>query len=295
MAPSYYPSSTATLRIPWRRFVTQVFFSVLFVTISHHVESLNDSRMKSYIRWSIALFGVVLVDLATRAYDRRRNRVKRFHYCLLLALCLVELHSGTTVIGEQLLESGSVFSQTQHAAVHFCVSFFVISEFEFYHAYIEFRDPKPGPDTIMCILVANVEYYHDFTYSRDPYAFGYTTQDELRRVLQHNLRKLCFWYIGQWLLFYPISSLANILLQSLVGPSPNGWWDLFCAFSSLNVLFKAEESLALPALLLHLLMLKVVRQANYVVFWAVVGMLQRWKARAKAHDDLECASKVAGK
>jgi hypothetical protein len=214
MVPSNSTSSTATLRIPWRRFVTQVFFSVLVVIVSRHLQRWDDS----HIRWYMALFGVVLAELAMRVYDRRRARVAILSYCLPLAVCLYETHEATTVIGIQPLRSGAVFSLTQHVAVHFCLAFFAISEIEFYRAYMDVSNLEPGLDTIKYCLLANIKPDHVFPYSRDPYGFGYVSPISPKQP-HHAYMK----WLGQGLLFQITNALMYVLLKRMVDPGSTKW------------------------------------------------------------------------
>lgn len=134
-------------------------------------------------------------------------------------MCLGYLHQATTAIGERLLDSSSGFSQTQHVAVHFCLAFFVISEFEFYRAYIDFKNFEPGLDAIKYFLVANVEPDHVFPISRDPWGFGYMTRTKGQNL--EIFTKSNGLHVGQWLLFWVIGGLANFLLKRMVDPSSN--------------------------------------------------------------------------
>jgi hypothetical protein len=176
-------------------------------------------------------------------------------------MCLGYLHQATTAIGERLLDSSSGFSRTQHVAVHFCLAFFVISEFEFYRAYINFRNFEQGLDPIKYFLVANVEPDHVFPISRDPWDFGYMTRTE-RPNFEIFSRPINL-HMGQWLLFWTIGGLANFLLKRMVDPSSNDGKDLLWAMTSTNILFTTENAWMV---FLNLPLLRVVRQANHVGF-----------------------------
>lgn len=266
MAPSYSTSPHATLRIPLRRFAAQVFFSVLATVIPNLLQ-----------RWSILpISGLVALvcgassDLAL-TYRNPLVKPRSPRYCISLSISLGYLHQATTAIGERLvLDPSPGFSQTQHVAVHFCLAFIVISEFEFYRAYIDFKNFEPGGlDAIKYFLVANVELDHVFPVSRDPWRFGYVARNE---GSDYGLfSKSNGLYVGQWLLFWMTGGLANFLLKRMVDPSLNDGKDLLWALASTHVFFTSEKAWT-P--FLHLLLLRVVRQANHVGFWAVVGAVE---------------------
>ncbi|KAF2128323.1 hypothetical protein P153DRAFT_317997, partial [Dothidotthia symphoricarpi CBS 119687] len=170
MAPSYSTSYLATLRIPPRRFATQVFFSVLATLIPSLLQKWNILLLSGLV----ALVCGASTDLAL-TYLNPLAKPRSPPYCISLSMCLGHLHQATTALGQRLLDSSSGFSQTQHAAVHFCLAFFVISEFEFYRAYTDFKNFESYLDVVKYFLLANVEPNRVFPISRDPWGFGYMT------------------------------------------------------------------------------------------------------------------------
>ncbi|KAH8688919.1 hypothetical protein GQ44DRAFT_556368, partial [Phaeosphaeriaceae sp. PMI808] len=160
-----------TLRIPLRRFATQVFFSMLANLIPNLLQKWNVLPISGLV----ALVCVAYTDFAL-TFRNPLAKPRSPQYLIPLSMCLGYLHQVTTVIGQQLLDSRSGFSQTQHVAVHFCLAFFIISEFEFYRAYINFRNFEPGFKAIKYFLLANVEPNYVFPISRDPGGFGYITR-----------------------------------------------------------------------------------------------------------------------
>ncbi|KAF2825313.1 hypothetical protein CC86DRAFT_264570, partial [Ophiobolus disseminans] len=94
-------------------------------------------------------------------------------YCIFLSMSLGYLHQLTTAIGKYFLDSSSSLSQTQHAAVHFCLAFFIISEFEFYRVYINLKKYESSLDALKYFRRANITSERVFPVSRDPWVFGY--------------------------------------------------------------------------------------------------------------------------
>jgi len=272
MAPSCSTSSAATLQIPLRRFATQVFFSVLAILIPNLLQ-----------RWDVlplsGLIALVCGSSADLALTFRNPLAKPRspQYCIPLSMCLGCLHQATTALGKRLLDSSAGFSYTQHVAVHFCLAFFIISEFEFYRAYTNFKNIETGLQAIKYFVVANFEPDHVFPVSRDPWGFGYMTRTEGPDF--EISKKSNALHIGKWLLFWVIGGLANFLLKRMVDPSPSDGKDLLWAMTGTNVFFTLENAWTL---FLHLPLLRVVRQANHVGFWAAVGVVEWWKASPSA-------------
>ncbi len=276
MAPSLSTSSAATLRIPLRRFATQVFFSVLATLIPNLLQKWDILPISGFI----VLYGVAYTDLAL-AFRDPLAKPRSPYYSIPLGMSLGYLHQITTAIGERLLDSSSGFSQTQHVAFHFCLAFFIISEFEFYRAYSESKNFEPSLNVIKHFILANVDPNHVFPVSRDPWGFGYGYMTLFPGPDLEMTWKYCGLNIGQWLLFWINSGLANILLKRMVDPSSNYGEVLLWAMTSTCVLFTTEDLW----LLLNVPLLRVVRQANHVGFWTFVEVMEWWEARAEAHDE----------
>jgi hypothetical protein len=89
-------------------------------------------------------------------------------------------------------------------------------------------------------------------------------------------------YFVQWLIFWVINGLANVLLKRVVDPSWNEGKGLWMAMTSVNVLFTTEN---VWQLFLNVPLLRVVRKANHVAFWALAGVVEWCKTRDHAHDE----------
>jgi hypothetical protein len=72
------------------------------------------------------------------------------------------------------------------------------------------------------------------------------------------------------LLFHVVWKLANYPIKRIVNPDPE--FDLCGAMVNGMILFGTYPA-PVWDLLLGLVLLRVVRQANYVGFWAVVGLV----------------------
>jgi hypothetical protein len=134
-------------------------------------------------------------------------------------------------------------------------------------------------------LIANFESDHIFPLSRDPWGYGYMTRTKEPNF--QTSRKSNGLQVGQRLLFWIMSGASNFLIKQIVDPSTNDGNDLLWAMLSTNVLFTMEN---VWTLVLHLPLLRVVRQVNHVGFWMAIEVVEWWEARIEAQK--ESASSV---
>lgn len=110
--------------------------------------------------------------------------------------------------------------------------------------------------------------------------------DSWQRYLDGDNEPRTFWAIAlskshnvfyaSYLLFHVVCGLANYPIKRIVNPDPDH--DLRSAMVSWLILFGTYPA-SVWKVLLGLALLRVVRQANYVGFWAVVGLVARWGPR----------------
>jgi hypothetical protein len=200
---------------------------------------------------------------------------------------IATLHIITKLLGRYVGDADSGFTTRQHIAVHFCLVFYVISELEFYRAYVGF-DRFDKFDTYTGCLkhlpLANVN--PSFRYCREPLCYIRDLPHSWRRYLDGNNDPRTFWAVAfsksqivcyaSYLLFYTVCGLANYPIKRMVNPNPTH--DLRSAMVHWLVLF-GTYPVSGWEVLLGLALLRVVRQANYVGFWAVVGLVERWRGR----------------
>lgn len=79
---------------------------------------------------------------------------------------IAALHTITTLFGRYVGDRDSGFTTRQHIAVHFCLVFYVITELEFYCAYLEFEEFDTYTDCLKYLLLANVNHYFRIVASR---------------------------------------------------------------------------------------------------------------------------------
>jgi hypothetical protein len=167
MAPPYSTISTTTLRIPPSRFLTHLLLSLLAVlipTVLHHWDVL--------VLIYIPAFPLTLLTNLLLYESGFVARPLSIPYCFSLSTCLAGLHHFTTYLRTYLLShDGAGFGSTQHLAVHGALAFWVISEFEFYRVYAEFRGFETTKEVLKGGWKANSD--QDFKVSREPYHFGY--------------------------------------------------------------------------------------------------------------------------
>jgi hypothetical protein len=179
-------------------------------------------------------------------------------YCLFLSLVLSFLHQLTTLLGQHLLDMNG-FTGTQHVAVHFSVAFWVLTEFEFYRTYIDFRDFETTRDAIKSAWKANIDT--NLPVTRDPYGIEYiktVTRDRIR------YREVALW-TAQYYLFMFSCGLLNLGIKCVVDPKWTATWEeVGKAMVSGNAWYTSERAWVQLGLNLPVLM-RVVRQANHVV------------------------------
>jgi hypothetical protein len=77
-------------------------------------------------------------------------------------------------------------------------------------------------------------------------------------------------------LFYVVCGVSNYFTKRMVNPDPK--YDYRSAMTNGSVLF-GTSSASVGEVLLAMALSRIVRQANYVGFWAVVGQVERWMKR----------------
>jgi hypothetical protein len=262
--PAYYNR----LRIPFRRFAVQLLFSILVTaatTLFKNLDLLDFSEL--FIILCGCLTGFVLE--IRNCPDRPRS----FLYCTSLSTCLAYLHYATTAIEKGVVGFHQTFAHRQYMAVHLCLVFLVISKFEFYHTYYESQDFKLDLDFFKNIYKANNESDCVFPVSHDPWIFGHLSPPEGPEF--ELFSKAYGLFLVQWLVFLIIGGLMNVGLKRAIDPSWNDFPGLWHAMVMKNVLFTSEN---LFLLVLDVLMLRIVRQANHVAFWALMDVVEWCKA-----------------
>jgi len=118
MARPLSDSINAPLRIPFRRFATQVIFSVVVTLVSNLLQIYG----LLYAAIPFAILGVSVTHLALDRYTSSA-RSGSFPYCFILGCSLAYLHQLTTVIGQNFADGAPGFGRTQCGrALWLCVS-----------------------------------------------------------------------------------------------------------------------------------------------------------------------------
>lgn len=292
MTLSHSTPSSEAARIPLRSFATNFLLSAVVAAIPRLFQYFGGPQLKD-IMVLISYNATILCVLAIYSLwiDSSRKEAflpKEIHSALFTHL-IAALNIITIFIGRHQGDPVSGFTTRQHIAVHFCLVFFVITEFEFYRAYILFRKFDTYTDCFKHFLEANVDPL--FPYRRDP--MWYTTdlpsswrryllngENEARSPLAMALSKayvfiVALYFQALYLLFHVVCGLANYLIKRAINPDPE--YNLQGAMLGVMVFFGTYPASA-PGLYLGMLLLRVVRQANYVGVWAVVGLVARWRA-----------------
>jgi hypothetical protein len=181
------------------------------------------------------------------------------------------------------------------------MAFCAISELEFYRAYMRFK--KSETYTACCRNLLRANFDLEFDYSRDLHYYILTMPERWRRWLDGDTERPCitnFWslayirshvvLVASWFVFGLVGGLANYPIECFVDSVSEH--DLQSARTNVFVLLGASSKFPLWQGFLGLALLRVVRQANHVGFWAVVGVLERWRRKrgvvGESEDELEC-------
>lgn len=97
------------------------------------------------------------------------------------SILITTLHIITTLLGRYVVDSDSGFTRYQHIAVHLCLVFYVITEFEFYRVYIQFENLDTYTEYLKHLSLANVN--PSSPYRRDPFYYMVDLPDSWRRYL----------------------------------------------------------------------------------------------------------------
>lgn len=150
------------------RFIAQILVSTLDVLISHFLQRYDAVYMSDFIAPFIVLPIEIVLMLLSRAPRSSRS------YDRFTTYSLEWLYQFTTLISKYVLAPDTGFTQSQHIAVHFSLVFFLLSEMEYYRAYVKSENYHEGFRNWKYSLLADVEPYKAFPVSRDPLILGYT-------------------------------------------------------------------------------------------------------------------------
>jgi hypothetical protein len=205
-------------------------------------------------------------------------------YGMVASTLVAAQHWVTILLGRSVGGAGPGFTNRQHIAVHFCLVFYAITELEFYRAYTLFETFETYTDLLKYLPLANVN--PSFPYCREPICYMTDLPNSWRCYLDGGNDPTTFWAIAfskshnvlfaSHLLFHLVWRLANYPLKKIVNPAPE--YDSYSAIVNGPILFGTYPA-SVWEVLLGLALLRVVRQANYVGFWAVVRLLERTRGR----------------
>ncbi|KAF1840179.1 uncharacterized protein K460DRAFT_421172 [Cucurbitaria berberidis CBS 394.84] len=285
MAPSHSTPSSEAARIPLRRFATHFLLSTLATAIPQLLQYFADAHIKKVIvslSWGAThACGFLIYVLLSSFYPNDMAFVPDIIYGIAGSSLISTLHIITILLGRYVEDSDSGFTTRQHIAVHFCLVVYVITELEFYRAYTGFKKFDTYTECLKSLPLANVN--HSFLYCRDPFGYMIDMPNSWRRYLNGDNDLRTFWDIAfskshnilcaSYLLFHVVCGLANYSIKRMVNPDPE--YALRSAMVNGLILFGTYPA-SIWEVLLGLALLRVVRQANYVGFWVVVGLVEWW-------------------
>jgi hypothetical protein len=310
MTPVHPTPSREATRIPPQRFLTHVLFSasatatpqVLHYLLSRYFPGYDPKDSIVTLNWSLTAGCGIAIYAHVHPIPSNgpfRHKLARAIYAGLASHLVAAQYPLTLLLGRHMRDPTSGFPPRQHIAVHFCMAFCAISELEFYRAYMHFKKFETYTACFRNLLRANFDL--EFDYTRDLHYYILTMPERWRRWLDGDTEPPCitnFWsmkyirshvvLVASWFVFGLVGGLANYPIECFVDPASGH--GLQSARTNVFVLLGASSKSPLWQGFLGLALLRVVRQANYVGFWTVVGVLGRRGAMVGggSEDGLEC-------
>jgi hypothetical protein len=280
-------NSSAAAHIPARRFTTHCFLSALATAISQLLDHLAYAypglqKNIASLNWgAIVTGGFVIHTLRMARYPSWTALFPDCTYGMAASFLIAALHNTTKVIGKCVGDAHTGFTLRQHIAVHFCLVFFAITELEFCHAYALFASFDTYIDCFKYLPIANIN--PAFPYHREPTCYMVDLSNSWRRYLDNDkyprmFSKSRITLYASYALFYVVCGFANYSIKRMVNPDPK--YDFCSAFTNGSVLF-GTSSATVGEVLLAMALSRVLRQANYVGFWAVADYVKRWRDRCQ--------------
>jgi hypothetical protein len=277
--------SSATALIPLRRFAAHFILSALATAIPQLLQHLAYAhpwlqKTIASLSWSaIVTGGFVIHTLRVARYRSRTAFFPDCTYGMAASLLIAALHNITKVLGKCVGGTDTGFTARQHNAVHLYLVFYAITELEFYRAYILFEGFDTYIDCLKYLPIANINPV--FPYHREPICYMMNMPDSWRRYLDGDRYSKMFSkshkvIYASHVLFYVVCGVSNYFTKRMVNPDPK--YDYRSAMTNGSVLF-GTSSASVGEVLLAMALSRIVRQANYVGFWAVVGQVERWMKR----------------
>jgi hypothetical protein len=301
MIPSDSPPYSQTARIPPQRFMIHLLLSALATTIPQLIRYLGGAQLEDIVTilsWSLTnTCGHITHHVLAMRHPHDRDSLADDMYSCATTALVAALHVVTILLGRYVHDAENGFTTLQHMAVHFCLVFYVISELEFYRAYAKFARFATYKECFKRLHRAHTD--PGFVYCRDPFGYVVDVPDSWRGYLDGESGLRTGWAVGftkshgvfhaSCLVFHVVCGLVNYLIKLMVNPELDH--NLCSAMLNWHVLFGTYPRLVRGAFL-GLALLRVVRQANYVGFWVVAGLLKRRRGKWGIID-VESENKIA--
>jgi hypothetical protein len=309
MAPSHSTPSSEAARVPLQRFATHFLLSTLATAIPQLLQYFAGAYLKN-VMVSLSWSATHTCGFAIHVLLAIRNpHDKAFFsdgiYGVVTSSLIATLHIIATQLGRYVGNPDLGFTIRQHIAVHFCLVFNVITELEFYRVYIKFEKFDTYTDCLKYLPLANVN--PSFPYCREPFCYIIDLPNSWRRYLDSDDNLRTFWaatfskshillYASSFV-FHVFCGLANYSIKCIVNPDPD--YNLRSAMVNGLILFGTYPA-SFWNMFMGLALLRVVRQANYVGFWLMVGLVARWRGKremvgTESEDELGSGYEICAK
>lgn len=216
---------------------------------AHHALLVSGLSLPHHLRKALQPILILVIFVASLVPETGLISASP-QYCTTASVLLLSQHRLKKLIGRHVIEHASGFTATQHNIIHFALSFFVISELEFYRQYVAFKGFDNWSTASKGFLRTNID--PEFHTPRDPW-FYMSGLRSWRRYLDGDTEPRDFFPIlfsksmtdenALCMLFPVIGGCLNYPIKRIVNPNPDGE-SFFTLAVTCNVFF--EQSLDSP-------------------------------------------------
>jgi hypothetical protein len=254
---------------------------------------------QTFIRWPALcppsfIFLPVIISAAVRSCFSPRKRPSH-RYCIPLSVLMVSL--GRTTVAIQ--KNTTIADPTIHPpvaqawAIHFALSFCLLSECEYYRQYIKSKKLNPnltGFITASCRANLDIK----FKVRRD--AFSYSIRMPHGDLSIMETSKATIYHLLFSLVFFAACGCLNYPIKRMANPNNQGE-SLVHLLTGRNILFMSDDGWV--ALMEFMILQRPVRLLNITLFWSGIELTKRawakWKGDGVRKDEIRVTRRNTGR
>jgi hypothetical protein len=226
----------------------------------------------------------VLISAAVRSCFSPRKRPSHI-YCIPLSVLMVSLGHTTMAIQKntKLADPTMHSPKAQAWAIHFALSFCLLSDCEFYRQYIKARKLNSN---LTGIITASFHANLDTKFKMCRDAFGYSIRMPGGDFSVLETAKATIYHTLFFLVFFAACGCLNYPIKRMANPDPQGE-SLVHLLTGRNILFTSDDGWV--ALMEYLFLQRPVRLLNTILFWGGVDLIKN--SLGEMEGKWECARK----